>query len=325
MKMQCVLAAGAMASLSACVARESGVSVRLVDAAAFSSDRSGVIIFSTGATGDCTSFATFLKVLDPATMRVVPDVPLVPVDGLFDKSDFTDHKGTVNALVLAPGKYYLEPWTANPYVVAKKKLAFPFEVTAGETTYLGELFMPRSCSLTTSFVLHDRYARDIALAAQKNPSVAQRTAVTRLLGRDMGEEGLVKPAAAPAAPAAPVAAAQAAPQLTESWNGVMACKARKDNGANAGAYEVKFAMEMRDGAVTVSRKTADVSETLTGRADGGRLELRGNGYRLGDASKTWQFGIRGDFLAGATSYTGSGNMVAYGKPVRACELRMARS
>lgn len=111
----------------------------------------------------------------------------------------------------------------------------------------------------------------------------------------------------------------------ESWQGSMSCEAREDTGRDSGAYQAKFAMEVRGNTVAVHRKTAAVTETLSGKVTDNVLELSGTGYRINDPSRKWQFLIKGDFQPGATAYSGKGNMLSNGKAIRACELKMIRS
>lgn len=110
----------------------------------------------------------------------------------------------------------------------------------------------------------------------------------------------------------------------EKWDGSMACEARADTGQGSGPYQVKFAMEVRGNAVNVHRKTAEILETLSGQVANDTLELRGVGYRIAEPARNWQLTIRGDFQPGATTYSGNGNMLANGKVIRACALKMMR-
>ncbi len=156
-------------------------SVARVPGAALTSQQEGVVLMSSGAPEHCMSMATFLKVFDATSKTVVEGGPLIPVDGYIYKSEFADHHGTVNGFALPPGRYFVAPWVANPYVKAIKIPAFGFDVRPGETTYIGELFMTRSCGLNTTFLVRDEYDRDVRLATEKNPLVAQRVPVKRLM------------------------------------------------------------------------------------------------------------------------------------------------
>ena len=151
-----------------------------MSSSALSSSQSGVVLLTTGAPEHCISMATFLKVFDLASKKATAS-PLIPVDVYANKSEFADHHGTVNAVSLPPGSYYVSPWTANPYVTPIKTPSFAFEVRPGETTYVGELYMTRSCGLSTTFVVRDQYERDVKVASDKNPLFLQRTPVKRLM------------------------------------------------------------------------------------------------------------------------------------------------
>jgi hypothetical protein len=154
-------------------------SVANVPASEFDSASKGVVIVSTGAPEHCISTATFLSLYTLPKQERLDG--LISVDGYAVKSDFTDHHGYVNGIALPAGKYAFVPSIANPYVSTVRTTTFQFEVAAGETTYLGELFMPRACSLNNSFVVRDQSGRDIELAEQKNPSLKGRPIVKRLM------------------------------------------------------------------------------------------------------------------------------------------------
>ena len=167
--------------LSGCGTMSNRASVVLVPSTALTAEQTGVILLSTGAVQSCTSTATFLDVFDAASKKLVEGRSAVSVDGSFHKSDYPDHHGTLNALVLPAGNYYVSPRIANPYVRAIRTPAFGFSVRSGETTYIGELYMTRSCVSETTFVIRDEYNRDQKLAIEKNPSFAQRTSEKRLM------------------------------------------------------------------------------------------------------------------------------------------------
>ena len=169
--------------VSACGSLPNRASVETLSPAAFSAANTGVVVLSTGAPQHCISTATMLSVRDLSTRRVVESVPGIPVDVYVHKSDFAGHHGMVNALQLVPGSYYLTPSVLNPYVRTVTAPTFQFEVRAGETTYVGELFMTQGCALNTSFVVNDQYERDMRVASQKNPAVSKRTPVKRLMKR----------------------------------------------------------------------------------------------------------------------------------------------
>jgi nitrous oxide reductase accessory protein NosL len=167
--------------LAACGSMPNRASVASIPSEAFKAEKSGVVILSTGAPETCVSMATFLKVFEASSKKQVDSAPLIPVDAYTNKSEFATHHGLVNAIALPAGEYYVSPWTANPYVVATKTPSFGFKVQPGETVYVGELFMPRSCGLSTALAVRDQYDRDMKLATEKNPLVAQRAATKRLM------------------------------------------------------------------------------------------------------------------------------------------------
>lgn len=179
--------------LVSCGTMANKASVSTIPPSAFSLTDSGVVLLSTGAPKKCTSFASFLEVFDRASEKKVSGAPRIPVDVYVNKSDFSDHHGTVNAIHLPAGNYYVSPYVSNPYVRLKdeEKPRFAFDVKPGETTYIGELFMTAACSAKTHmvvkssykelFVVRDQYDRDMELATQKNPDIATRPPVKRLM------------------------------------------------------------------------------------------------------------------------------------------------
>ena len=48
------------------------------------------------------------------------------------------------------------------------------------------------------------------------------------------------------------------------------------------------------------------------------------GHRVGDQTRPWRLDISGAFPSGATSYQGKGAMMANGRLLRNCELKMTR-
>lgn len=184
-----IAALGASMLASACGSLPNKTSVEALPSTALSAPNTGVVVLSAGAPQHCMSQATFLSVRHLSTKKVVESIPSIPVDVYVNKSDFTDHHGTVNAFQLVPGTYYLTPSMANPYVRNVKVPTFQFEVRAGETTYVGQLFMTQACALNTRYEVRDQYERDMRIAAQKNPAIVNRTPVKRLLtsGAPSGE------------------------------------------------------------------------------------------------------------------------------------------
>jgi hypothetical protein len=337
-------------ALSACNTMDNRAGIDRVDARMFVSQSTGVAIFSTGADHDCMSVATFMRLFDQTTLRAVDGVGMAPVDGYSFKSDFTDHRGNVSAYALLPGKYYLSPMTANPYVVGVKVPAFAFEVHGGETVYLGEIYMPLACSFRNAFKINDKFDRDVAVAMRQNPALVGRAPVKRLLADHVAGDGSSVDIAAPnrgvpiqeiffppprqpdnggvatlkdVVPQAPAAAAPRQDGIApEKWDGTMSCGARRDGVAKK-AYDASFAMEKRGNAVTVFRKTATFAEALSGEVDGAMLTLTGKGG-MADASSTWSFHFAGAFAQGAASWDGTGEMTANHVVLRQCVLKMRR-
>lgn len=335
-------------ALSGCNTMENRAGIDRIDARMLVAPNTGVAIFSTGADHDCMSFATFMRLFDQATMRPVDGVAGAPVDGYSSISDFPDHRGNVSAFALQPGKYYLSPVTANPYVVGVKVPAFPFEVHAGETVYLGEIYMPLACSFHNVFRVSDRFDRDVALATSKNPALIRRPPVKRVMASHVAGDGSTVDSMAPipgipiqelffppprpagaggvatvkdVTPQSPAAMARPMNTAAEKWEGTMACGARLDGAKQA--YEAPFAMEKRGGDVTVSRQTATFGEALSGRVDGATLALTGKGGMV-DGSSVWSFHFAGPFADGATTWNGTGEMTANRVVLRQCVLKMAR-
>jgi hypothetical protein len=114
------------------------------------------------------------------------------------------------------------------------------------------------------------------------------------------------------------------PPSGAKWQGFMACDAREDRGPNFAAYKAKFDIQINGEVVAVQRDSAGVVETLRGKIKDSTLELRGIGYRKNEPSKNWQLVITGSFPVDATFFTGDGSMIAYGKKIRLCQLKMEK-
>ena len=155
------------------------VSIESIQISAFQSKTNGVIIFSLGARNACTSFATGLYIENAMTGERVPGIPAIFVDNRFQKSDFTDHFGAVDALALPPGNYYFSAGIINPMERTIKAPRFYFEVRPAETTYVGEMYMTISCGDIGQFIVRDQFDRDMQIIAQKNPAALQRVPVNR--------------------------------------------------------------------------------------------------------------------------------------------------
>ena len=165
--------------LSGCSARGSRSGVGKLSPAAFSEADMGVVVLSVGTAGSRVAYMTALTVSDQATRRRVKPNVEIWVDSFAENSDFPEYHGTVNALRLPPGTYYLAPWRMS--VTPRTTPTFVFDVRAGETTYVGELYMTWIGAREAAFAIRDRYDRDIAFAREKNPGIAARPVVKRLL------------------------------------------------------------------------------------------------------------------------------------------------
>jgi hypothetical protein len=176
-----LMLAALVSALTGCGTMDNRAGADRVTQDALSSDHLGVIILSTGARAHCISEATFIRIVDEPSGKIVASAPPIAADAYVHKSEFSDHHGTVNAVALPAGNYYLSPSISNPFVVAIKVPNFRFEVRPGETTYVGELFMPQSCGMNTSFTVRDEYERDMRVAIARNSSFGKRVPVKRLL------------------------------------------------------------------------------------------------------------------------------------------------
>jgi len=152
-----------------------------IAAADIVSAEKGIVILSAGAPDFCRVHGTALVLRNFETKKFVDTVPMITVDSNIRKTDFDDHFGTVNALALPPGLYLFTPWLMHPDVAAVYTPSFEFEVKSGEITYLGEVFMTRSCGFANRFEIRDRYDRDMAMVSVKNAVLATRPVVKRLL------------------------------------------------------------------------------------------------------------------------------------------------
>ena len=180
MRLHLIVSLALAATLSACGSMPNWTSPSNVNPAVFASKETGVFVMSTGASSSCQSMATALVAHDEATRKPIQGV-VVFVDNDVHKSEVPDYHGLMSALEMKPGKYFFSAGIANPFMRVKTTPEFPFEIHAGETVYLGEVFMPRSCGTSTQFAINDREERDLAIATRANPAVAQRPVVKRVL------------------------------------------------------------------------------------------------------------------------------------------------
>jgi len=137
----------------------------------------GIVILSVGAPEWCNYGAMLLLHRHDRSFNAVPKAVL-QVDSWILESDFTDHYGHLFVVKLPPNKYYLAPDTPGGYTTRPKA---DFEVFANEVVYLGEFFMPKSCSFHTLMGFQDNEARDLAMLKAKNPAFEHVLVAKRLL------------------------------------------------------------------------------------------------------------------------------------------------
>jgi hypothetical protein len=214
------------------------------------------------------------------------------------------------------------------------------EVREGQVTYAGSIqlvvgagknIFGQARPSNAKLRLVDDAARDIAAIKKADARLSQLTVVDGLQsqGHRLAQSAATKEEAeaAPAAGSAggTIAAAQG-PQAQglQKWDGWMSCGTRSGLGGNNDAFRVNWTLDIDGGRASSSRDNAEVSESLAGVVDAGRLELRGKGQRNADASRKWQYRFSGDLPPGAGSYVGKGGMTADGKQIRSCELHLQR-
>lgn len=147
----------------------------------FHSAQNGVAIFSVGAKEPCTSFASAVLVWDGATHKRVETVPGIFINNAFQKSEFSDHQGAVDAIALPPGTYYFQAAGVNPFYTTTVAPTMHFEVSPSETTYIGEIYLPIACTPHAQYEVRDSFERDMAIVKQKNPDALKREPVKRLM------------------------------------------------------------------------------------------------------------------------------------------------
>jgi len=128
----------------------------------------GVVLVSTGAVERCIGAAMWAPIYDARTEAMVAGHPLLPIDAT-RQSDFPDHYGTLSALSLPAGRYLITAEWANPVSEPTSQVpAWSFEVVAGQSVYIGEIWRSTPCQLSANVVLRDNYERDVALADKFN-------------------------------------------------------------------------------------------------------------------------------------------------------------
>lgn len=161
-----------------CAAFPNLASAERLPAGSLESSENGVIIVATGAKEGCANLANRLRIQELSTRETMRDLPM---DGRSMDSAFSTHQGFVSAVALKPGKYRAWPIFMHPHVKQMVITTYDFEVRANETTYIGEVFISPSCSLSNQYVTNDQYERDVGVAIQKNPAIAARYPVKRLM------------------------------------------------------------------------------------------------------------------------------------------------
>jgi hypothetical protein len=174
--------------------------------------------------------------------------------------------------------------------------------------------MNPSCSQEYRLGVRDQYARDMRVLISKNAAFAQRQVVKHLMldAKDIGGEQHA-------------AELMAAAVIPAQWSGALSCSARADAGPNGAAFNVKLGMDVAHGKARIQRATADVAELFAGAATGMDLELRGEGHRVSDPGRAWQYRLKGSFVqngAAVSSYSATGGMLLNGATIRTCDLQM---
>jgi hypothetical protein len=204
------------------------------------------------------------------------------------------------------------------------------EVREGQVTYAGSIQLivhagknifgqarPTSAALR----LVDDAARDIAAMKKADARLGQLVVLDGLQaqGHRLAQSGVAQEEVA-----APMPVPTPVQPVRQAWNGWMSCSARQDSGAHNAAFRANWAMDIDGGTASSRRDNAEVSESLAGSVNGGRLDLHGKGQRKADAAKSWQYWFSGDFPPDTGSYHATGAMTANGKQIRSCELHLQR-
>jgi len=134
----------------------------------------------------------------------------------------------------------------------------------------------------------------------------------------------ITPPPGPLPPATPVPTVPAVPQPpAELWTGRISCGALVDQ-PERGPYSAKFSMEKRGASVIVRNQNEISIELMSGRIVNGNLALTGNGYRLKEQNRRWDYAMQGELPDGTSSFLAKGAMLVRGKLARECQLTMVR-
>jgi hypothetical protein len=149
---------------------------------AFADPDKGVILISTAAPGQCKLTAMWAHIHERTSNKLVENAPMIPID-TNRNSDFPNFYGSLRAVSLSPGSYYLTASFTSPGLGTTALTGFAFDVRAGEMTYVGELAKKSSCDEMTRYQVSDEYDRDLDIAKSKYPTIRSRTPAKRLLQR----------------------------------------------------------------------------------------------------------------------------------------------
>ncbi|HBA85928.1 MAG TPA: hypothetical protein DCZ95_17735 [Verrucomicrobia bacterium] len=138
----------------------------------------GIAIISTGAKESSISFARNLVISGTNSEKAIASLPM---DNALLKSHFPDHSGFVHVIPLKQGVYDISLVILNDYYVAKNPYPLPiFEIKAGETVYLGEVFLS-SGKADSIYEINNQADRDLALVEAANPDLNKSDVTIRVI------------------------------------------------------------------------------------------------------------------------------------------------
>lgn len=147
----------------------------------------GVVVSSSGAPKTCISKGTELWVAPFGRRQMKDVITSVVLDNYVIKSDFGDHHGVINVMVLPEGEYQFYPYVLNPWMEFKAPSRGRFSVKAGETVYIGETFLSSGCGGGGVVIeVRDQQVRDLAKLKQMRPDLDTAGIVKRLAYFDGG-------------------------------------------------------------------------------------------------------------------------------------------
>jgi len=134
----------------------------------FTDPASGIVLLSTGAVERCVAGAMWAPIYDARTKELVAGQQPLPIDAS-KMSGFSDHYGTLSALSLPAGRYIVTAEWANPSSEPTDRMpAWTFDVVAGQSVYIGEIWRATPCQMTVALALRDNFERDVTLAEKLN-------------------------------------------------------------------------------------------------------------------------------------------------------------